>query len=114
MKWNFQIVMGNYSLDFRDVDFDHLQKKKHIEALAPIDHSQIVYEDFTKNFYTEHEEITTLTQQQVDKIRRDLQIKVKGSGIMRPIISFAHLGFDETLMEKIRDQKFTKPTAIQS
>jgi len=53
--------MGNYSLDFRDVDFDHLQKKKHIEALAPIDHSQIVYEDFTKNFYTEHEEITTLT-----------------------------------------------------
>lgn len=84
-----------------DLDFEQLGKKKHIEPLAPIDHSQLRYEEFTRNFYTEHEEIAALSVQQVDKIRKDLQIKVKGSAVCRPIIAFAHLGFDEVLMTKI-------------
>jgi ATP-dependent RNA helicase DDX42 len=72
----------------------------------------IQYDEFTRNFYSEHEEITNLSSQQVDKIRKDLQIKIKGTAPCRPIISFAHLGFDEALMDKIRSQKFVTPTAI--
>lgn len=57
-------VMGWFVNDhIRDIDLDDLKKKKHIEPLAPVDHSKLKYEDFTKNFYIEHEDITHLTQQ---------------------------------------------------
>lgn len=47
-----------------------------IEPLPPVDHSQIEYEKFEKNFYQEHAEIDKLTKEQVDDLRRKLNIKV--------------------------------------
>lgn len=34
--------------------------------------------------------------------------------IPRPVVSFAHFGFDERLMKALRKSEFTTPTAIQS
>lgn len=90
------------------------QKKKNIEPLPPIDHSQIQYEEFERNFYNEHDEISSLPASQVDKIRKEYQIHVKGQDVPKPIISFAHLNFDSKLIDKIVAQNFEKPTAIQS
>jgi ATP-dependent RNA helicase DDX42 len=34
--------------------------------------------------------------------------------IPRPVVSFAHFGFDERLMKTLRKSEFTTPTPIQS
>ena len=40
---------------------DHKKKNKIIEPLKPFDFSEVVLQDFDKNFYEEHEEIATMS-----------------------------------------------------
>lgn len=51
-------------------------KKKYIDPLPPIDHSEILYEPFEKNFYTPHEEIEALEPHQVEELKKNLGVKV--------------------------------------
>jgi ATP-dependent RNA helicase DDX42 len=90
------------------------KKNKEIDPLPPIDHSEIDYIDFEKNFYTVHEEITNLTQTQIDELRQKLGIKVTGPLPPHPVSSFAHFGFDEALMKAVRKSEYTQPTPIQA
>ncbi|NWW90733.1 DDX42 helicase, partial [Rhynochetos jubatus] len=87
--------------------------KKIIDPLPPIDHSEIEYPPFEKNFYNEHEEITSLPPQQVVELRHKLNLRVSGAAPPRPGSSFAHFGFDEQLMHQIRKSEYTQPTPIQ-
>ncbi|XP_035751064.1 ATP-dependent RNA helicase DDX42 isoform X2 [Egretta garzetta] len=87
--------------------------KKIIDPLPPIDHSEIEYPPFEKNFYDEHEEITSLTLQQVVELHHKLNLRVSGAAPPRPGSSFAHFGFDEQLMHQIRKSEYTQPTPIQ-
>ncbi|NXP54481.1 DDX42 helicase, partial [Heliornis fulica] len=87
--------------------------KKIIDPLPPIDHSEIEYPPFEKNFYDEHEEITSLAPQQVVELRHKLNLRVSGAAPPRPGSSFAHFGFDEQLMHQIRKSEYTQPTPIQ-
>lgn len=89
-------------------------KKKDIDPLPPIYHSQIEYEDFEKNFYTPHEDIANLSVDQVRDLRKTLGVKVSGPEPPKPVSSFAHFGFDENLMKAIRKAEYTQPTPIQA
>lgn len=89
-------------------------KKRDIDPLPPIDHSEIDYEPFEKNFYTPHEEILSLTPSKIHDLRQALGIKVLGASPPAPVTSFAHFGFDENLMKTIRKMEFTTPLPIQS
>lgn len=51
-------------------------KKKFIDPLPPIDHSEIEYEPFEKNFYNLHEDIQNLSEEQVYDLKKNLGIKV--------------------------------------
>ncbi|XP_005994675.1 ATP-dependent RNA helicase DDX42 isoform X1 [Latimeria chalumnae] len=87
--------------------------KKIIDPLPPIDHSEIDYKPFEKNFYDEHEEIASLTPVQVVELRRKLNLRVSGAAPPKPCTSFAHFSFDEQLMHQIRKSEYTQPTPIQ-
>ncbi|XP_039965124.1 ATP-dependent RNA helicase DDX42 [Bactrocera neohumeralis] len=89
-------------------------KKKDIDPLPPIYHSEIEYESFEKNFYTQHEEISKLSEEQVRELRKTLGVKVTGPEPPKPVSSFAHFGFDESLMKSIRRAEYTQPTPIQA
>lgn len=89
-------------------------KKKIIDPLPSIDHSQIDYPPFEKNFYQPHEEISKLTKVQKDELRHKIGIKVMGAAVPAPICSFAHFGFDEQLMKVIRKSEYVSPTPIQA
>lgn len=52
------------------------KERKVIDPLPQIDHHDIEYQDFSKNFYEEHEEIKMLSEQQVEELRKKLGIKV--------------------------------------
>ncbi|XP_053555604.1 ATP-dependent RNA helicase DDX42 [Bombina bombina] len=87
--------------------------KRIIDPLPPMDHSEIDYPPFEKNFFEEHEEITSLTPQQIVDLRNKLNLRVSGAAPPRPASSFAHFGFDEQLMHQIRKSEYTQPTPIQ-
>ncbi|XP_073956385.1 ATP-dependent RNA helicase DDX42 [Choristoneura fumiferana] len=89
-------------------------KKKFIDPLPPIDHSEIEYEPFEKNFYTPHEDIERLDHHQVEELKKTLGIKVTGPEPPRPVSSFAHFGFDEQLMKAIQRSQYTQPTPVQA
>lgn len=89
-------------------------KKRFIDPLPPIDHSQIEYKPFEKNFYVIHEEIAALTKVQKDDLRHKLGIKVSGAAAPAPVCSFAHFNFDDLLMKAIRKSEFVSPTPIQA
>ncbi|KAE8575316.1 hypothetical protein XENTR_v10003802 [Xenopus tropicalis] len=87
--------------------------KRIIDPLPPIDHTEIEYTPFEKNFYEEHEEITSQTPQQITELRHKLNLRVSGAAPPRLCSSFAHFGFDEQLMHQIRKSEYTQPTPIQ-
>ncbi|KAJ8414221.1 hypothetical protein AAFF_G00050910 [Aldrovandia affinis] len=87
--------------------------KKIIMPLPPIDHSEIEYTPFEKNFFNEHEELNSLTPIQVVELRQKLNLRVSGAVPPKPCTSFGHFGFDEQLMHQIRKSEYTQPTPIQ-
>ncbi|VDM41431.1 unnamed protein product [Toxocara canis] len=88
--------------------------KKVIDPLAPIDHSTISYAPFNKDFYHEHEQIKAMSAIKVFEVRNRLNLKVAGFNPPKPVLSFAHFGFDESLMNVIRKSEYEHPTAIQA
>lgn len=89
-------------------------RNREIDPLPPIDHSEIEYKQFEKNFYTPHEDIDKLSRSQVDELRKHLNIRVTGPVPPRPVTSFGHFNFDEGLMKVIRKLEYTQPTPIQA
>ncbi len=63
------IIRGIFSAIFLNWLFNFA---KTIDPLLPIDHSQINYEKFEKNFYEEHEEIQSLSASEIDSLREAL------------------------------------------
>ncbi|KAK0415831.1 hypothetical protein QR680_012145 [Steinernema hermaphroditum] len=88
--------------------------KKVIDPLPAIDHGQIAYKPFNKNFYHEHEQIQALTGAETQALRDSIGIRVSGYQPPKPICSFAHFGFDEHLMHAVIKSEYEKPTPIQA
>ncbi|GIL70856.1 hypothetical protein Vretimale_3928 [Volvox reticuliferus] len=88
--------------------------RRNVEALAPLDHSAMVYAPFAKDFYEEAPEIVAMTDAEVAAYRRELEIRVSGFDVPRPVRSFAQCGFDSDLMGVIKRAGFEKPTPIQA
>lgn len=89
-------------------------RKRDIDPLPPIDHSEIEYKPFEKNFYVPHSDIASLSNSKADELRGKLGIKVTGPVPPKPVSSFGHFGFDEGLMKVIRKLEYTQPTPIQA
>lgn len=87
---------------------------KVIDPLPAIDHSEIDYPSFEKNFYEEHPDIQSLSKSDVIELRKKLGLKVSGYDPMKPCVSFAHFSFLESLMNLIRKLEFSQPTPIQA
>lgn len=77
-------------------------RKREIDPLPPIDHDDISYKPFAKNFYVPHEDITNLSRSQADELRSHLKIRVSGPLPPRPVVSFAHFGFHDRLIKVSR------------
>lgn len=92
------------------------RRSKAIEPMPAIDHSSIRYNPVRNDFYTQHEEIAQLDDEQVVELRRELGISATGSNAARPIASFGHLApsLGRELMESIRRHGYSQPTPIQA
>lgn len=87
--------------------------KKKIEPIPALDHSEIDYEPFNKDFYEEDPSISGMSYQEVTAYRQSLGIKVSGYDVRRPIKKFEDCDFSSTLMNAIDKQGYENPTPIQ-
>ncbi|XP_017085327.1 ATP-dependent RNA helicase dbp2 [Drosophila eugracilis] len=71
-------------------------------------------EPFHKDFYNIHPNTLAKSEQQVADIRRELEITVSGNELPHPVVSFEESSLPTHVIEEMKRQGFTKPTAIQS
>lgn len=88
------------------------RKKKEIPT---VNHGKMQYEPFRKNFYSESIELSEMTPEDVEALRADLDnIKCRGVDVPKPIVKWSQGGFGAQILDVIREQKFERPTSIQS
>ncbi|XP_060252218.1 probable ATP-dependent RNA helicase DDX59 isoform X2 [Ovis aries] len=63
--------------------------------------------------YTEHAFVAHLREDQIETLRRQLGITVRGRGVPRPIVDFEHCGFPEALNRNLKASGYEVPTPIQ-
>ncbi|KAF2733116.1 ATP-dependent RNA helicase DBP2 [Polyplosphaeria fusca] len=69
---------------------------------------------FEKSFYKEDPAVSSRSQAEVDAFRREKEITVQGTTVPRPVTEFDEAGFPSYVMNEVKAQGFSKPTAIQS
>lgn len=67
-----------------------------------------------KNFYVPHTNVLNRTPEEINKYHMGKEITVKGNNTPFPIQAFEEINFPDYVMEEIRKQGFSEPTAIQS
>ncbi|XP_027145879.1 putative ATP-dependent RNA helicase DDX59 [Larimichthys crocea] len=63
--------------------------------------------------YREDRFISSLTEEQVQRIKQELGIETQGSDVRRPIIEFEHCGFPATLSGNLKKAGYEAPTPVQ-
>lgn len=88
------------------------QKKKDIVG---IDHSKQNYEDFRKDFYVEPEELSGLSEAEVDAMRLELDgIVIRGKDCPKPMLNWGQCGMSADTLDQIQRLGYENPTSIQS
>ncbi|XP_010477348.1 PREDICTED: DEAD-box ATP-dependent RNA helicase 42 isoform X1 [Camelina sativa] len=102
------------SLDEDDEEFMKRVKKTKAEKLSLVDHSKIEYEPFRKNFYIEVKDISRMTQEEVNAYRKELELKVHGKDVPRPIKSWHQTGLTTKILDTMKKLNYEKPMPIQT
>ncbi|ESQ34701.1 hypothetical protein EUTSA_v10006608mg [Eutrema salsugineum] len=102
------------SLDEDDEEFMKRVKKTKAEKLSLVDHSKIEYESFRKNFYIEVKDISRMTDEEVTAYRKELELKVHGKDVPRPIRSWHQTGLTSKILDTMNKLKYEKPMPIQT
>lgn len=92
-----------------------LEKLQQEKELSHVDHSAIEYASFRKEFYTEPDEISSLSPEQIAAARSLEGIRVKGTDVPAPVSKWAHLSLSPIILDVMKDiLLFEKPTPIQA
>ncbi|XP_068913333.1 probable ATP-dependent RNA helicase DDX46 [Tenebrio molitor] len=98
--------------DLKDTAASIANKQK--KELAKIDHTNVRYLPFRKNFYVEVPEIAKMTHEEVEAYKEELEgIRVKGKGCPKPIKTWAQCGVSTKELNILKKLGFEKPTPIQ-
>lgn len=88
------------------VDFIPIRKSTKRKATGEED-------NFMKSYYHELENITQLSEEQIDEIRWQNGIEIQGEGCPKPITSFKDLNLPSELQQYLVNSGYISPTAIQ-
>ncbi|CAO2200113.1 unnamed protein product [Urochloa humidicola] len=100
--------------DENDEEFLKRIKKTKVDKLGVVDHSKVDYQPFRKNFYIEVKGITEMTPEEVAAYRKQLELKVHGKNVPKPIKTWVQSGQTSKLLETIKKLGFEKPMPIQA
>ncbi|KAK1281978.1 DEAD-box ATP-dependent RNA helicase 42 [Acorus calamus] len=100
--------------DEDDDEFMKRVKKTKAEKLSIVDHSKIEYPPFRKNFYIEVKEISKMTSEEVVAYRKQLELKLHGKDVPRPIKTWNQTGLTSKILDMIKKLNYEKPMPIQA
>ncbi|GAA0157447.1 RNA helicase [Lithospermum erythrorhizon] len=100
--------------DEDDEEFMKRVKKTKVDKLTIVDHSKIDYPAFRKNFYIEVKEIARMTPDEVSSYRKQLELKIHGKDVPKPVKTWHQTGLSTKILDTIRKLNFEKPTQIQA
>ncbi|KAJ1910161.1 pre-mRNA processing RNA-helicase [Tieghemiomyces parasiticus] len=87
-------------------------KKK---ELVVVDHRQMAYAPFQKDFFIEPAELRSLDPSEVDALRVQLDgIKIRGVDCPKPVRKWTQMGLPARCTEIIKKLEFSSPTPIQA
>jgi ATP-dependent RNA helicase DDX5/DBP2 len=69
---------------------------------------------FEKSFYKEAPAVASRGPQEVEAFRAEKQMRVAGTDVPKPVMTFDEAGFPSYVMNEVKAQGFSAPTAIQS
>ena len=101
-------------VDEDDDEFMKRVKKTKAEKLSIVDHSKIDYQPFKKNFYIEVKEISRMTPEEVSAYRKQLELKIHGKDVPKPVKSWHQTGLTSKILETIKRLNYEKPMPIQA
>ncbi|CAI5973846.1 unnamed protein product [Closterium sp. NIES-64] len=84
------------------------------EKLAPVDHSQVHYEPFRKNFYKEVKEVAKMTADEVALYRREHEFKLRGKDVPKPVHTWVQSGLSNKVLDVLKKMGFERPMPIQA
>ena len=96
-----------------DGDGAALAEEKKARTLPKTDHSKIDYMSFKKNLYILPRAMAKLSQEEVAKLRTQLDVKVRGKGCPPPVQSWDQCGLSERILGLIEKHNLKAPFAIQ-
>ena len=89
--------------------------KKGKKDLAKIDHRNIEYKNFVKDFYKEVPEIARMASGEVELLREEMEgIKIKGKNAPKPIRTWAQCGVSQRILDILKKNDYEKPSPIQA
>ncbi|PIA39613.1 hypothetical protein AQUCO_02600218v1 [Aquilegia coerulea] len=105
---------GGRTEDEDDEEFMKRVKKTKVEKLALVDHSKIQYPSFRKNFYIEVKEISRMTNEEVATYRKQLEVKLHGKDVPKPIKTWTQTGLTSKILDMIKKLGYERPMSIQA
>ncbi|CAN8002826.1 unnamed protein product, partial [Ixodes hexagonus] len=78
------------------------------------DWDRIQLQPFQKNFYQEHVDTASRSEEEIEQHRQQHEMTLRGRDVPRPILTFKEGCFPDYCMKMIETQNYTTPTAIQS
>lgn len=97
-----------------DEEFMKRVKKTKAEKLSLVDHSKIEYPPFRKNFYIEVKEISRMSAEEVSAYRKQLELKIHGKDVPKPIKTWHQTGLSSKMLDTIKKLNYEKPMSIQT
>uniref|UniRef100_A0A0V0IZ44 RNA helicase n=1 Tax=Solanum chacoense TaxID=4108 RepID=A0A0V0IZ44_SOLCH len=97
-----------------DEEFMKRVKKTKAEKLSLVDHSKIEYPPFRKNFYIEVKEISRISAEEVSAYRKQLELKIHGKDVPKPIKTWHQTGLSSKMLDTIKKLSYEKPMSIQA
>ncbi|KAL8561776.1 putative ATP-dependent RNA helicase ddx46 [Nucella lapillus] len=98
-----------------DLDMTMLQMAKKKKELAVVDHEKIYYAPFRKNFYVEVPEIASMSAEEAEILRNEMEdIKVRGKHCPKPIRTWAQCGVNNKILDAMKKHSYEHPTPIQA
>ncbi|GLJ52215.1 hypothetical protein SUGI_1110620 [Cryptomeria japonica] len=100
--------------DEDDDEFMKRVKKTKVEKLSVVDHSKIQYPPFRKDFYREVREIFLMTAEEVAAYRKELELKIRGKDVPKPVKTWNQTGLTRNVLEVLKKLGYEKPMSIQA
>ncbi|CAN7943548.1 unnamed protein product, partial [Ixodes pacificus] len=104
-------MMGGFGGSFMG---NSLKGKQPGGNLRKPDWDRIQLQPFQKNFYQEHVDTASRSEEEIEQHRQQHEMTLRGRDVPRPILTFQEGCFPDYCMKMIETQNYTTPTAIQS